>query len=90
MKAAVLLSPRPYQVVRWGPIPENFHQSYIVSFSSCFSHLGEVEPVRSGVGGGEVGEPRRKKQREECIKEEEEGRNLRQNNLLKRKQELKG
>ena len=89
MKAAVLLSPRPYQVVRWGPIPENFHQSYIVSFSSCFSHLGEVEPVRPGVGGGEVGEPRRKKQRQGC-KEEEEARNLRQNNLLKRKQELKG
>ena len=89
MKAAVLLSPRPYQVVRWGPIPDNCHQSYIKSFSSCFSHLGEVEPVRSGVGGGEVGEPRRKKPRQGC-KEEEKGRNLRQNNLLKRKQELKG
>ena len=48
-----------------------------------------MEPVRPGVGGGEVGEPRRKNQRE-VYKEEEEGRNLRQNNLLKRKQELKG
>ena len=44
-----------------------------------------MEPVRSGVGGGEVGEPRRKKQREGHA-EEEDGRNLRH----KRKQELKG
>ena len=89
MKAAVLLSPRLYQVVRWGPTPDNCHQMSKKSNFQAVGHLGEVEPVRSGVGGGEVGEPRRKKHRQGC-KEEEEGRNLRQNNLLKRKQELKG
>ena len=89
MKAAVLLSPRLYQVVRWGPTPDNCHQMSKKSNFQAVGHLGEVEPVRSGVGGGEVGEPRRKKQRE-GHEEEEEGRNLRQNNLLKRKQELKG
>ena len=89
MKAAVLLSPRLYQVVRWGPTPDNCHQMSKKSNFQAVGHLGEVEPVRSGVGGGEVGEPRRKKQRQGC-KEEEEGRNLRQNNLKKRKQELKG
>ena len=89
MKAAVLLSPRLYQVVRWGPTPDNFLQMSKKSNFQAVGHLGEVEPVRSGVGGGEVGEPRRKKHRQGC-KEEEKGRNLRQNNLLKRKQELKG